>query len=204
MPLVANAGFVDLRALTCTQDGPSPLILHYYTRRPDPKSDPILLFLLRELDTKIIRPGLEVSLKKKGNDLDQIIKAVMTDILETSQLYWASQPELLLLRSMGLITARDSSKVALVEPATAIRILRAFGQDFTALIIEGVLLTLVSESKVLRQVLTTSKSAIYHYNWTQGLPNDLSTSFDLVQNLLAENFSAPYPPTLAPLLHHPQ
>ena len=101
MPCIETGGFVDLRLLNITIN--LPICLHYIVRHSVHDGEPQLLFILREVDTKILRSSTNpASLLQNHNRTEQCIRTVVNLVCKGDHV-WATHEELKALKAIDML-----------------------------------------------------------------------------------------------------
>jgi len=187
MPIFKQLGFPDIRLLTVTIN--EPITLHYIVRHDKYTAEPILLFLLREIDSKIIRPN-SFSESKNPHISEQSARTIINSTCKDH--LWTTPDELRALKWVQILPIR-APKAALISSLAVIDLLRHFEMDIKACALEATLICLQSETNILHRLFLGLKGAIAAANYKFKIP-----SFDSTTVNLLKKSSPSYPPPYQP------
>jgi len=157
MPIIPSGGFIDVRVLSVLVN--EPIALHYIVRRTPHTFETEFLFLVREVDLKILRSNNKQLDDINADKTEAAIRLIINSVCQNSNVY-ASPEEIKCLKSLGIISPRVP-KIALISPSTLIKLLRHFSDDLRAIAFECVLICLLSEFSLLSNTITNLKSAVH-------------------------------------------
>jgi hypothetical protein len=185
MPIFKQLGSPDIRLLTVTIN--EPITLHYIVRHDKLTAEPILLFLLREIDSKVIRPN---SFSDSPGVSEQSARTTINSTCKDH--LWTTPDELRALKCVQILPVR-APKAALISSIVLIDLLRHFEMDIKACALEATLICLQSEANMLHRLFLGLKGAIAAANYKFKIPSFDSTTVNLLKKL-----SPSYPPPYQP------
>ena len=102
MPIITQAGNVDIRILTVKLNNDTPIHLHYVVRRNPYTAGVQYLFVLREIDMALLRaPDSNFNLLASNARSEQCIRTVVNLVCKGDHV-WATNTELKVMKAIGM------------------------------------------------------------------------------------------------------